>query len=748
MKARNFFLIVIVILLCGSCQHKPDQAQPVISFDSYKVPDGFEIQLIASEPLIEAPVVMDFDNQGRIWIVEMRGYMPNLAGTGEDAPSGRISILEDMDQNGRARHSKIFLDSLVLPRAIAHVYGGLLYSSHPNLSFVDINNDKPGKKILVDSLYSDGGNVESQPNALMMNIDNWIYNAHSNFRYQRKNGKWLKEPTSFRGQWGMSKDNFGRLYFNSNEIQIAGDFVLPNTVINNPYLKPKESINKILTDNQRVYPLHPTTVNRGSEKGILNKDSLLVKVTAACGPLIYRGDQFPAEYQLNAFICEPQGNLVKRNILQFESLKTTARQAYDDKEFMASTDEGFRPVNLLNAPDGSIYVVDMHRGIMQHRAFATPYYRNGIAHKELDTLISAGRILRIKNKNKKLSKIPPLLQATSRELVSLLKSSNGWVRDRAQQLIIFKQDKSIINDLQALAQDDKNEIPAIHALHTLQGLDGLSFDFLYKIAHLKGSPMLTAHALLLLEKYSSKEYIAPMAELASQLMVQPDTVVNLYLALSLNKWIQQSKDTFLPILASLSRQYAGNAVYQEAVVSSLNGLEKSFQTLISKDTANYTDTILTKMLSAAIQNRREKKMNSIFLNVSVQVDVRTAGLEIYRSTCMACHGADGEGIENVAPPLKGSQYVEGRPERLAMIVLNGLKGPLEINGHSYTFNGSMPNFGNNFSDQQIAEVIHYLHNSFVSGKSTSINAEKIKSLRNRHSGTLTEKDLINMENLK
>ena len=471
MKIKQQILLFLFFNLLNLGCHTGVGKQPVISFDKYKIANGFEIQLVAAEPLIEAPVAMDFDNEGRMWVVEMRGYMPNLSGTGEGDLNGRISILEDMDRDGIADHSKIFLDSLVLPRAIAHVYGGLLYAVPPSLWFVEINNDNPGKKILVDSLYSVGGNVEGQPNALMMNIDNWIYSASSSFRYQRKDGKWLKEPTSFRGQWGMSKDNYGRLYYNSNEIQIAGDYVLPNTLINNPYLKPIEAINRILTDNQRVYPLHPTTVNRGSEKGILNKDSLLVNVTAACGPLVYRGDQFPDGYKLNAFICEPQANLIKRNILTFGSLKTTAVQAWDDREFIASTDEGFRPVNLLDAPDGAIYVVDMHRGIMQHRAYATPYYRNGIAYKELDTLLSVGRILRIKNKNKDLSKIPYLINATGGELVALLKSTNGWVRDHAQQLLVYQQDKSVIPELISLMLDGENAVSAMHALYTLNGLD-------------------------------------------------------------------------------------------------------------------------------------------------------------------------------------------------------------------------------------------------------------------------------------
>ncbi|MGI8637383.1 MAG: DUF7133 domain-containing protein, partial [Segetibacter sp.] len=462
MKLGIFFLFAIILFIT-SFNYGSNKSR-IISFEKYKIADGFEIQLAASEPLIEAPVAMDFDDKGRMWVVEMRGFMPNLAGTGDNAPVGRISILEDLDNDGVAEHAKVFLDSLVLPRAVSHVYGGVLYNAPPNLWFVEIKNDKPGKKTLVDSLYSVGGSPEQQPNGLMMNIDNWIYSASSQFRYQRRNGKWIKEPTSFRGQFGISKDNFGRLYYNYNENHIAGDYVLPNALIANPYYKPKEAINKLLTDNERVYPLHPTTVNRGYSKGILTKDSLLQNFTASCGTLIYRGDQFPEEYNQNAFACEPQANLVKRDILTFDDLTTKAAQAWGDREFLASTDEGFRPVNLFNGPDGAMYVVDMHRGIMEYRAFATPYYKKGIADKKLDTLLNAGRILRVKSKNKELGKIPDLSILSGNELVSKLKSANGFIRDRSQQTIINKQLTAVIPALKKLARDSKNAVPAIHAL--------------------------------------------------------------------------------------------------------------------------------------------------------------------------------------------------------------------------------------------------------------------------------------------
>src|SRR6478735_6349495 len=133
MKIQYAILLFITILISFAACKSNSNKHPTIAFDNYKIADGFEIQLAASEPLIEAPVAMDFDDKGRMWVVEMRGFMPNLAGTGDNAPNGRISILEDTDKDGVADRSKIFLDSLVLPRAISHVYGGLLYTNPPFL---------------------------------------------------------------------------------------------------------------------------------------------------------------------------------------------------------------------------------------------------------------------------------------------------------------------------------------------------------------------------------------------------------------------------------------------------------------------------------------------------------------------------------------------------------------------------------------------------------------------------------------
>ena len=181
MKVGFLNLYGVLLLLVIGCT--TNYEEPEVSLADYQLEEGFKLSVVAAEPLLEAPVAIDFDLEGRIWVAEMRGYMTNINNDGENLPSGTISILEDLDEDGVIDHSKIFLDGLVLPRALALVYGGLLYAEPPNLWFVEIENDKPGKKILVDSLYADDGNVEHQvPEAVRMAKSEYAFIGRHGFQ--------------------------------------------------------------------------------------------------------------------------------------------------------------------------------------------------------------------------------------------------------------------------------------------------------------------------------------------------------------------------------------------------------------------------------------------------------------------------------------------------------------------------------------------------------------------------------------
>ena len=738
---KSISSLIIYILLVG-CQ--PSYEEPQISLEGYKIEKGFDLNVVASEPFLDAPVAFDFDSKGRIWVADMPGFMKNLEGKGQDEPTGSIKILEDLDDDGVMDHTKTFLDSLVMPRALALVYGGLLYVEPPNLWFVETDGDKPGKRTLVDSLYAPEGNPEYQPNGLVLNIDNWIYSAKTNFRYQRKNGKWLKEPTPNRGQWGISQDNFGRLYYNHNSQQLLGDYVLPNRLVRNRYYVPKYGVNRLLTNDQRVYPLHATAVNRGYAKGVLDKDSVLINVTASCSPLIYRGGGFPAGYEQNAFVCIPEANLIKRNILTFHGDSTSAKQAWQGKEFLASTDEGFRPVKLSNGPDGALYVADMHRGVIQHYAFLSPYLKKKAKKEQLDTLTGYGRILKIEKKDSKDFKMPDFEDLSGSELVQLLGDKNGWIRDHAQHYLIFKDKNSAVPELKKLVEDTSDPIAQMHALYTLKGLNSLSFDLLKTVAQ-KSDTKVASHAITLMEGFVSKENTRRAKNVFQGLMAKKDVAIDLYLATTVGTWSEVSPKTFAPLMYSLFERYKDNSIITEALVSGSGKTAEDLLPYLQKH-PDFENSDLKTQLAQNVERQKEDKLNAIYSNNAFRMDNRTKGAKLFRQICAACHGIDGKGIEGVAPPFVKSEYLSGPVERVGLIVLHGLKGPVHVNGQLYEISQTMPGMAGNksLSDSDISDMISYVTNAF-SRSSKYLSPDKIKKLREREpkdEGEYTEKELM------
>lgn len=736
----KFILYLALFAVLFSCQTSYEE--PIISLDEYHIEAGFELELIAAEPLLKAPVAIDFDSKGRIWVAQMPGYMSDMQGSEEDKPTGSIVILEDLDNDGIADHVKTFLDSLVMPRALAHVYGGLLYSEPPFLYFVDIEDDKPTNRIVVDSLYAADGNPEHQPNGLLLNIDNWIYNAKSNFRYQRKNGVWKKEPTTFRGQWGIAHDNFGRLYYNNNSQQLLGDYVLPNRLIRNKYFTPKVGVSQKLTNDQRVYPLHATTVNRGYALGVLNGDSVLVHATAAAGLVVYRGGIFPKGYDQNVFVSIPEGNLIKRNILSFTGDSTSAHQAWEGKEFLASTDEGFRPVSLNNGPDGNIYVVDMHRGMIGHHAYLSPYLKKKTEGTRLDTILDYGRILKVKNKTNKSEKIPDFDTLNGTELVQFLKHKNGWIRDRAQHHLIFKGQKDMLSDLRALALNTENELSQMHALYVLEGLDALTFDFLAALVK-TNSPKVIAHSIILMEQFASEKNAEKAKSVFANLLKRNDLEIDLYLSSSIGVWNKNANGRFLSQLKELTRKHYGNSVLREALLSGLSDDEMLLKHL-SED-VSMKDLGMKMDLEKTLANKENGSTNVIFKRKYLSEDNRTAGAKMYYQICASCHGSNGEGIDGLAPPLQKSEYVADA-EQLGLIILHGLQGPIHVQGKKYEFNLAMPGLIRNeaISDKAIADVIAYVTNAF-SDEPKALTKEKVSALRllvPQSGAEYTEKELL------
>ena len=249
----------------------------------------------------------------------------------------------------------------------------------------------------------------------------------------------------------MSHDDEGRLYYNYNWSQLHADLIPPNYLSRNGYHTPTTGIDHGLTNDRRIYPIRPNpAVNRGYIPGTLDEEGRLLEFTAACSPLYYRGTTLPKFYG-NVFVCEPAGNLIKRNVVKENGWQVAAHDPHPGQEFLASTDERFRPVHLATGPDGALYVADMYRGLVQHGAYVTPYLREQTIARGLVLPIHRGRIWRIVPEDSKTSPPEKLSDVSSADLVAYLSHPNGWYRDMAQRLLVERQDTSVRSALTQLA---------------------------------------------------------------------------------------------------------------------------------------------------------------------------------------------------------------------------------------------------------------------------------------------------------
>ena len=578
---------------------------PAEELATFQVEPGFKIQLVAAEPLVQDPVVIQFDPDGRLWVVEMRGFMPDIDGTGENERVGRVSVLEDTDADGQMDKSTIYLDSLIMPRALALVPGGALVAENEALWLTqDTNGDfKADTKTLVDPDYAGSPLPEHSGNGLWRSMDNYYYNAKSRLRYRLSGGQWQRDSTEFRGQWGMSHDDEGNLYYNYNWSQLHADLVPPNSLSRNPHHTPTTGIDHGLTIDRRVYPIRPNpAVNRGYIPGTLDQEGRLLEFTAACSPLVYRESLFPAEYLGNAFVCEPSGNLVKRNTVRKNGLLLTAFDPHPGTEFLASTDERFRPVHSATGPDGGLYIADMYRGLIQHGAYVTPYLREQTLKRNLVLPVHYGRIWRVVPEDWKPISPQKLSRVPSTELVTYLSNAGGWYRDVAQRLLVERNDKHMIPALKTLVQNGKVPLGRFHALWTLEGMKQLDADLLIKALQDKNS-LVRSTALRLLEPFAQKDAKVRTrleAELA-KLDSTSDKSFTLQVAFSANAL---SPTVAQPLLATIADKEGHSPLIRDAVLSSLKDQEFSFLKSLLQNpdwqAHNQDKEIFMEMLTTAV----------------------------------------------------------------------------------------------------------------------------------------------------
>lgn len=478
---------------------------------TFRVLDGFRMDLLASEPLVASPVAMTYDENGRAYVCEMRDYpytdksrhKPNQENP-TDESIGRLRLLEDDDGDGVFDRSSVFADGLSWPTGVACWKGGVFVAATPDLWYFK-DTDGDGKADIRRQVLTGFRkfNVQAVMNNLVWGLDNHIHGAGGNnggqvrpgdqpdakpivvsrndFRIDPVNGD--LELLSGGARYGGTFDDWGNRFL-CNIRNPAQHIVLPSQYLaRNPYLAAQSPISDMADSGDqlpvfRISPPERWRVIRAKrwagERDIVMPRSELVGsgvVTSSSGVTSYRGIAYPEKYRGNVFVCECAGNLFYRLRLTPDGVTFRAARVDGNAEMVASTDHWFRPVNFVNAPDGTLHVMDMYRENIEH-----PWSIPDDIHAAVDLEAGRdrGRIWRLAPADFRPGKPPRLGGASTAQLVGLFENPNSWWRETAQRLLFERQDKSAVPALHNLVKSGASPQARLHALWTLQGLNELT----------------------------------------------------------------------------------------------------------------------------------------------------------------------------------------------------------------------------------------------------------------------------------
>jgi glucose/arabinose dehydrogenase/mono/diheme cytochrome c family protein len=708
---------------------------PVLSVDealkTFEVAPGFVIEPVAAEPLIDKPVCLDFDPAGRMWVCEMRGYMPDIDGKLESVPEGRIVILEDSNGDGQIDKRTVFMEKILLPRAIAVYSDGILFLDEHALQWVKREGDKPvGEVEVIDSNFASGGNVEHKPNGLMPNLDNHLYLAKSDRRLRRVGNEWVVEQTANRGQWGIARDDYGRLYHNNNSAFLFGDLLAPNLLQGNPGVNMKYK-DFVQLGSNRTFPIRVTPgINRAymAKSNNYGSDTLdpkthkLINATAAAGMAIYRGTNFPRDWYGTAFVTESSVQLVKAIEIEESDGQLKGNHKLGEKEFLASTDERFRPVNAYTAPDGSLYILDFYHGIIQHKTYMTSYLRQQTLDRGLEGPgYGHGRIYRVRSKSGKLEPQVDIAKLEGRELVRMLMHANSWHRETAQRVLVERKDPATAEDLAKLATAGA-PLARIHAIWTLEGMGLLKAEHLAPALREKDAK-LQSSALWAATRLSPAELEKLEAVLVSVDPAGKEAAP--YLARALGP---VGTPKAHERLAKLVTSEAKTPFVREAAVSGLDGRESVF---LAAHESEIKDKDLLGWIEQGSKMVAEKvDKGSAYSGADLASFERGKALYHGAAACFGCHGPDGAGLPSLGPPLDNSEWVTGKPEVLINIMLHGMTGPVTVAGELFIPAADMPGLAMNpaITDENFADIATYVRREW-SNEADPVSAELVKKVR-------------------
>jgi glucose/arabinose dehydrogenase len=686
----NFIRAGALVALAACSATKATPAAPVIkalsptdSIAATQLPSGYRLEPVLAEPDIAEPVMIAFDGNGRMYVAEMRTYMQDADATGQMEPFSRVSRHEDTDGDGFYDKHTVFADKLLLPRILLPLDDRIIIGEM-NTDDLFVYRDKDGdgvadEKTLWFAGGPRGGNIQHQPNGLVWALDNGLYGTYYDYRLRvGADGKAIKETIPVNGgQWGLNQDDWGKVWF-VNAGNETGPVHFQQHILYGQFKGPDELIGEYRT----VWPI-ARVPDAGGGRLEMRADDTLNHFTATAGQDIFRGDRLPEDLRGDLLFAEPAGRLIRRSSITVEDGITRLANVYEKEhgEFIRSTDPLFRPVNMTTAPDGTLYIVDMYRGVIEESEWTRKgsEIREQIEKHGLARQTRRGRIYRLRHAGFERGPQPRMLDETPAQWVQHLSNPNGWWRDTAQKLLVLRRDRSVVPALEKLAAGDAADSrPRLHALWTLDGLGALD-DTLILRAMKSGDPQVRIAGLRLAD---------------ARLVDQPTAHAPLGVAM---RAALRDADARVAIQAMLSVRRAG-----------LSDAKKVIQDAAAKSTSAGVFAINEQLWA----NNEDPQLIRL-LGVNGLKSYRS-GATLYNSVCFACHGPDGRGApapgaagHTIAPPLADSRRVLGDERAAIAIVLHGLQG--KVDGVDY--GAPMVPMGS-YSDAELANVLTYIRNSF------------------------------------
>jgi putative membrane-bound dehydrogenase-like protein len=575
--------------------------EPGDALSTFKALDGFRIEQVAAEPLVGSPVAMAFDEDSRLYVVEMRDYSEQ-----DKDRLGRVRLLEDADGDGKFDKATMFVEGLSWPTAVACWDGGIFVGAAPDIYYLkDTNGD--GKADVRKLVYTGfaRNNVQGLLNSFQWGLDNRIHGSASSNggRITRPDAQEFKavsvsgrdfsfdprtldfRPESGGAQHGMTFDDWGRKFVCSNSDHIQMVMFEDRYVARNPSVSARSPRTSIAADGPqaevfRISPVEPWRIVRtrlrvtGAAVGPIEGGGRAGGYfTGATGTTIYRGDAWPAEFVGQSFTGDVGSNIVHRKILKPDGVGFIADRADQAREFVASTDNWFRPAQFANGPDGNLYIIDVYREVIEHPLSLPPEIKQ---HLDLTSGRDRGRIYRVVRQDFKQKSSVKLGHASAAELVAALASRNGWTRDTAARLLYQRQSTDARAALEKLAAESKLPQGRMHAIAVLAGIHALSPQFVSaRLAD--DDPRVRERAVLVSEPLLAGS--PQLCEAICKLQDDPDMRVRCQLAFTLGSIQHPAR---IPALASIVYKDSADPWMRLAVLSSLNdGAGSLFKHLLS-----------------------------------------------------------------------------------------------------------------------------------------------------------------------